>query len=397
MVGACGGIGSTVALGLAALRKRRAAMTGLVTALPPFAPLDLIDPAEIVVGGHEIRQQTLIEAVRSSHRNAGLFDEDTIRACAASLRRMQDNVRPGTLYAANPAVRGMADRNNLIIKRTAAGTVAQLANDLTAFRGRHRLDHVVVVHVASSEPQCRRLAVHGDYAGLAKALRAKDGKVLPASSLYALAAVEAGCSFINFTAAPGIDVLAIQQRAQDKGVSFMGRDGKTGETLVKSVLAPMFAWRNLTVRSWVGHNVLGNRDGEVLSHPPTKAAKIGTKDRTVETIVGHPVDTRVSIEYLPSVDDWKVAWDFVHFEGFLGTKMNLQFVWQGSDSVLAAPLIIDLVRLAAYQWRRGDSGPMPHLACFFKAPMGVPEQDYFSQWRRLLEYVERCASEGAPT
>ncbi|MCH7814466.1 MAG: myo-inositol-1-phosphate synthase, partial [Planctomycetes bacterium] len=100
----------------------------------------------------------------------------------------------------------------------------------------------------------------------------------------------------------------------------------------------------------------------------------------------------VSIDYVRSLDDWKVAWDFIHFEGFCGTKMNMQFTWQGSDSILAAPLVIDLARLTAHHWRIGESGAMPHLACFFKAPMGVSEQDYASQWQRLLAYVEGCTS-----
>ncbi|MCP4248440.1 MAG: myo-inositol-1-phosphate synthase [bacterium] len=392
MIGACGGVGSTVALGLAALAKGRIGSTGLVTALPELAALDLIDPDRLVVGGHEIRAQTPLEAVRAGHRDAGLFDEELIRACTPALRRMQENIRPGTVHGAGPAIREMADLDRAAEDRTAADAVHRLASDINEFRDRNRLVHVVVAYVGSTERQTRLRRVEAKYEKLIKVLGRRDDGQLPTSSLYAVAAVEAGCSFVNFTPSRGIDLPALRDEAQRRGLSFMGRDGKTGETLVKSVLAPMFGWRNLSILSWAGHNLLGNRDGQALSDPATKAAKIRSKEQVVDRIVGRDVDSHVSIEYMRSLDDWKVAWDFIHFEGFCGTKMSMQFTWQGSDSILAAPLVIDLARLTAHHWQIGRSGAMPHLACFFKAPMSVTEQDYPSQWRRLLAYVEDCAS-----
>ena len=207
------------------------------------------------------------------------------------------------------------------------------------------------------------------------------------SHLRSLAAIEAGCPFINFTPSLGIDVPAIRERADHLGLPYMGRDGKTGETLVKSILAPMFAMRNLSVLSWVGQNILGNRDGAVLRDPKTRLSKIQTKDKIVSRIVGRSPTTLVSIDYVPSLDDWKVAWDFIHFEGFLGTKMSMQFTWCGSDSILAAPLIIDLVRFAALEYKRGGSGPMRHLGFFFKDPIEVEEHDLSTQWQWLVEHV----------
>jgi myo-inositol-1-phosphate synthase len=208
--------------------------------------------------------------------------------------------------------------------------------------------------------------------------------------LYALAAMEAQCAFINFTPSPGIDVPAIRERADQLGLPYMGRDGKTGETLVKAILAPMFAMRNLSVLSWVGQNILGNRDGAVLRDPRTRQSKIKSKDKIVSRIVGGHPTTLVSIDYVPSLDDWKVAWDFIHFEGFLGTKMSMQFTWCGSDSILAAPLVIDLARLAALAHARGEAGPLRHLAFFFKDPMDVDEHDLVSQWQRLLKGVTKA-------
>ncbi len=175
--------------------------------------------------------------------------------------------------------------------------------------------------------------------------------------------------------------------ARTTGSLFAGKDGKTGETLLKTVLAPMFAARNLKVMSWVGHNIFGNRDGLVLDDPANKSSKVETKDRVLNEILGYRPSSVVTIEYLPDMGDWKTAWDHIHFQGFLGTKMALQFTWQGCDSLLAAPLAIDLARLADLEKRRGGSGPMPHLACFFKSPEGHPDHDFFKQFTFLTDYL----------
>src|SRR5439155_10605575 len=200
-------------------------------------------------------------------------------------------------------------------------------------------------------------------------------------------AIDLGWPYVNFTPSLGASFPAIQELALQRGAAVAGKDGKTGETLLKTVLAPMFALRNLRILSWVGHNIFGNRDGLVLDDPANKESKIRTKDQLIQQIVGYKPETHVSIEYIPSMDDWKTAWDHIHFQGFLGTKMILQFIWQGCDSLLAAPLVIDLARLALLAQRRGESGILSHLACFFKSPMGVTEHDFFRQFELLEEYV----------
>ena len=152
----------------------------------------------------------------------------------------------------------------------------------------------------------------------------------------------------------------------------MGCDGKTGETLLKSVLAPMFARRNLQVMSWVGHNIFGNMDGRVLDDPANKQAKIASKDHLLGEILGYRPQTLVSIEYIESLGDWKTAWDHIHFAGFLGTPMTMQFIWQGCDSVLAAPLVLDLVRLTELARRRGEIGAAARSwPAFSRARLGV--------------------------
>ena len=168
----------------------------------------------------------------------------------------------------------------------------------------------------------------------------------------------------------------------------MGCDGKTGETLVKSALAPMFRYRNLRVLSWQGYNMLGDRDGVVLADEENRATKIESKDRLLGQILGYPLHSKVTIDYVPSLGDMKTAWDFVHFEGFLGHRMSMQFTWQGCDSILAAPLVLDMLRLTDLAVRRGESGPMKHLACFFKSPVDVSEHDLHAQWHDLVGWLQ---------
>lgn len=300
---------------------------------------------------------------------------------------MQRNIVPGTLFGADAAIVRMGEGGTAGKDLSAAAAVERLASDIRAFQRKNKLDQVVVIHAASCEPPFSLGAPHSSWKKLSKAMARRGADVLPPSSLYALAAIEADAAHVNFTPSLGVSVPAIEERAKDRGLPYMGCDGKTGETLVKSALAPMFATRNLSILSWVGQNILGNRDGEVLSNPATRAAKLKSKDKTVARIVGGSPTTRVSIEYVPSLDDWKVAWDYIHFGGFLGTKMSMQFTWAGCDSILAAPLVIDLARFAALERRRGATGPMTHLAFFFKDPMQVEEHDLPSQWRTLVQHA----------
>ncbi len=387
LVGACGGVGATVALGVAALAKKRTETIGLVSERPEFRSVPLDDPARFAFGGHEIRSETLLSAIDGLHVRSGLFDDRLIRDCALPLRAFQKEIRPGTTLGASRVVSAMADRKEADGDKSALEAVERLSADMTSFRQRRGLDRVIVIHVASSEPPMPRSTACSTWRSLRPVLGRRGKCALSSSSIYALAAVEAGCPYINFTPSPGIAVPAIRERAHELGLPYMGSDGKTGETLVKSVLAPMFAMRHLEVMSWVGQNVLGNRDGAVLDDPKTKQSKLRTKDRVVPRIVGGSPHTRVGIDFVPSLDDWKVAWDFIHFRGFLGTKMSMQFTWQGSDSILAAPLVIDLARFAAWEHRRSAVGPMRHLAFFFKDPMDVDEHDLTSQWKRLVEHV----------
>jgi len=386
-IGAFGGVATTTAVGLASLRRSLVASTGLVTGLDLFRDLALPRFDEIVVGGHDVRRVGFLESARELQAKSGVFEDRLLAAGKEQLAEWDKNVCPGTVRGAGKTVAKLSSWNGVSERGAPADIIERLADDLRAFRDRHRLAHVVVINLASTEPPFDLSPVHATWERLSKAIRKKGETVLPASSLYAIAALGQGFSYVNFTPSLGSSLPAVEELAEARGALYGGQDGKTGETLLKSVLAPMFRYRNLNVLSWVGHNIFGNRDGLVLDDPENKRSKIKTKDQVVTQILGYKPQTHVSIEYIESLDDWKTAWDHIHFSGFLGTKMVLQFTWQGCDSLLAAPLVIDLARLTLFEQARGGRGLMRHLACFFKRPLGVDSHNLFEQWRMLEDYV----------
>jgi myo-inositol-1-phosphate synthase len=389
LVGACGGVGTTATLGLAALSRGLIDETSLVTALPLFGALGLDSPRQFVVGGHEVRRSSFSQTVRELQARSNIFDHDLAAACSPDLEAWDANVRPGTVLNAGPTIARLADLPEAHRFDGARAAIEQIQTDLRGFRERHRLEQVVVVNVTSTEPPFAPADEHTTLARLNAALDRKP-PVLPASSLYAYAALDLGMPYVNFTPSLGASIPALEELALARKAPHGGKDGKTGETLMKSVLAPMFALRNWEILSWVGHNIFGNRDGQVLDDPANKASKIKTKDALISQIVGYKPQTHVSIEYIQSLDDWKTAWNHIHFRGFLNTKMTLQFIWQGCDSILAGPLVLDLARLALLAQRRGESGVLTHLACFFKNPTGVAFHDFFKQFA-LLEAYARSA------
>jgi myo-inositol-1-phosphate synthase len=154
----------------------------------------------------------------------------------------------------------------------------------------------------------------------------------------------------------------------------------------------MFVSRHLEVLSWVGHNIFGNLDGKVLDNPVNKAAKLQSKDQLLSEIFGYTPETLVSIEHIASLGDWKTAWDHIHFKGFLDTPMTMQLTWQGCDSLLAAPLVLDLVRFTLAAHRQGETGPLTFLSSFFKSPLSVEEHAFSKQYQWLLDWAKQASS-----
>ncbi|RLS81402.1 MAG: myo-inositol-1-phosphate synthase [Planctomycetota bacterium] len=394
LIGAWGGVATTVVVGLAALRKGLTDTTGLVTSLPPFAGLDLMNWDEVVVGGHEIRETTYLAEARVLIEKSHVFNEKTLTAISSQLAKFDANVRPGTLVNVGAKIESLAGPAALKTRNETAGqAVSRLAKDLTKFKADHKLDRVIVVNVSSTEPPPPDEVRSWKWVDIQKSLASKSHSPIPASTLYALAAMQSGSHFVNFTPSIGSDLPGLDEYARQQQVLHAGRDGKTGETLMKAVLAPMFAARNLKVMSWVGHNIFGNLDGKVLEDPANKANKVKSKDHLLTEILGYKPQTLVSIEYIESMGDWKTAWDHIHFQGFLGTPMVLQFTWQGCDSLLAAPLVIDLIRLTEREARRGKIGLMSHLGSFFKSPMGTDEPAFAYQFQELMQWVHSVTNE----
>jgi len=388
LIGAKGGVATTMMTGLAALARRAIDPVGLVTATPSFAGLDLVDFPEIVIGGHDIRSGPLAAEARRMWTDSRAIPPELLAEAGDFLAAVEDRLRPGTVVGSGERIRSLAEGSAAAFVETPRQAVERAGADITAFAKAERLDHVVVVNLASTEPPPDR-PIPLDFAEVEPLLDDAEACPLPASSLYFLAAVAAGASYVNFTPSAGGTPACLQELARDRGVAQAGCDGKTGETLLKSVLAPMFAARHLEVMSWVGHNIFGNMDGKVLDDPRNKAAKVRSKDHLLAAILGYPPQTHVSIEYIESLGDWKTAWDHVHFRGFLGTPMTLQFTWQGCDSILAAPLVLDLVRLVERARRAGERGTLDWLACFFKSPLGVAEQSFAAQAALLGDWVRR--------
>lgn len=392
LIGASGGVGTTAALGLAALSRGLTDTTSLVTALPLFEGVALDEPAQFVVGGHEIRRAGFRQTAAELHERSNVFEEHLLAACQDQLAEWESNIRPGTVLGAGPTISRLADRPEVHEAASPRAAIEQIKADLNAFRQARKLDQVVVVNVSSTEPPFDSHESHASLERLNAALDRRQA-VLPASSLYAYAALDLGLPFVNFTPSLGATLPALEELALARRTVVAGKDGKTGETLLKTVLAPMFKHRNWEILSWVGHNIFGNRDGLVLDDPVNKSSKIKTKDQVISGVVGYRPQTHVSIEYIESMDDWKTAWNHIHFKGFLGTKMIMQVIWQGCDSLLAGPLVLDLARLALWGQRRGEAGVLKHLACFFKNPHGVTVHDFFEQFAMLEAHV-RATKEG---
>lgn len=389
LIGGRGAIATCVAYGVAGLRRGLVSGVGLPSEAPPLDELGLVEHADIVLGGHDICTRDLSTSAGELVA-AGILPADLVAAVSDDAARYEAELRPGILDAPETGFADLDPRAAALGSLPPRQQLEAIVGDLDAFQEREGLARIVVVNVASVEGAAQHQDAWNSLEAFEAALDAEV--VQPASVLYAYAAIASGRPFVNFTPSLGAGLPALLELSESRGVPVAGNDGKTGETLVKTVLAPMFRARALKVLAWQGYNMLGNRDGEVLRDPDHKSAKLRTKDDALRSILGDgspDLHTKVGIDYVPSLGDWKTAWDFIHFEGFLGTRMSMQFTWAGCDSALAAPLVIDLARLADHAARRGQGGVLEHLACYFKAPLAVDEHDFHRQHELLVRYVRR--------
>ncbi|WP_447007711.1 inositol-3-phosphate synthase [Saccharothrix isguenensis] len=372
LIGARGSVATTAISGLLALRAGLAPTTGCVTERPELAGAPLPGWNHLVVGGHDVVDTGLVKRAEQL-ADSGVLPHRLLGPVAAGLRAADDEVREGY----HPVTH----------RGSQADAARRLAADITDFRERHGLARVVVVNVSSTEPPVPATPEHDDLALLEQALADPARSVLPPSSVAAYAALSAGCPFVDFTPSTGIALPALDELARRERLPYAGRDGKTGETLLRTVLAPMFTARALRVRSWSGTNLLGGGDGATLEDPAHADSKIVSKARGLAALLGDGVTAPLHIDNVPDLGEQKTAWDHVSFEGFLGARMSLQLTWTGLDSSLAAPLVLDLARLVAAAHAAGRVGALGALAFFFKDPLGSDEHRFAEQTRELYRWA----------
>ncbi|MHC2068727.1 inositol-3-phosphate synthase [Bremerella sp. T1] len=387
LIGAKGGVATTTIVGLLALKKGLTESVGLVSELKQFEHLNLVGWDDIVIGGHDIRETSLLDEAYKMVFESRAIDGRLVEKIKDDLTALDANIHDGTLINAGKKITEYAHEKLQALQETPREAVDRLKGHIADFAKANDLDNVVMVNISSTEPSVDGEQFPKTWKELQPQLASNECK-LPASSLYGIASLELGYPFINFTPSLGTALDALDDLAKSNDTCHMGHDGKTGETLLKSTLAPMFANRNLKVMSWVGHNIFGNMDAKVLDDPENKKTKAVSKDRLLSKIFGYTPQTLVTIENIDSMGDWKTAWDHIHFQGFLGTPMVMQFIWQGSDSLLAAPLVIDLARFADLAQRKGATGLQTQLSSFFKSPLGTEENDFAKQFRLLEEWTD---------
>ncbi|GHH82027.1 hypothetical protein GCM10018793_40790 [Streptomyces sulfonofaciens] len=355
LIGARGSVATTAVTGCAAVAAGLHPPTGMLTEAPPFASCALPALSSLVFGGHDTVDCPLPKRAEALAAG-GVLPHGLPTALAADLAAADREITAG-----GPLPGDIRTEDQLI---------EAFAADMTAFVRRNDLARAVVVNVSSTEP-------------------APAGSALPPSSLYAAAALRAGCPYVNFTPSTGLHHPRLREAASACGLPYAGRDGKTGQTLLRSVLGPMFAQRALTVRAWSGTNLLGGGDGASLADPAAAAAKNAGKERVLADTLGTVPEGEVHIDDVPALGDWKTAWDHIAFDGFLGSRMVLQTTWQGCDSALAAPLVLDLARLVARAHEAGLTGPRPELGFYFKDPDDGASSALPRQYDALLAFARR--------
>lgn len=358
-VGLGGAVATTAIAGLELIRQGVIGSEGLP--LSDRTVPGMVDPCQVAFTGWDFNEADLASALRF-HK---VLTEQQIEHASPRLSRMTP--KPALMderFCRN--IKG----GNILLTNTRRGAAAQIAADICAFREAERLDQVVVMNVASTE----RVTDMGAPAlasidAFEQALD-EDDEIISPAMIYAYAAITTGCAYANFTPSTAAEIPALLALADRHKTPLAGRDGKTGQTFLKTVIAPALRARALKVEGWYSTNILGNRDGEALSDPASLASKLGTKGDVLADMLGYEVpDHIVQIQYYRPRGDEKEAWDNIDVTGFLGQKMQLKINFLCRDSILAAPLVIDIARCLDIALRRGEHGPIEALGVFFKAPM----------------------------
>ncbi len=283
--------------------------------------------------------------------------------------------------------------------------VEEVREDIRKFKEEKHCERIVVMWAASTEVYIPMSEEHKGLSVFEKALKENNTAVISPSMCYAYAALAEGCPFIMGAPNLCVDIPAMWEFAAQKKVPICGKDYKTGQTMLKTVLAPMLKTRMLGLSGWFSTNILGNRDGEVLDDPGSFKTKEVSKLSVIDTILQpelYPdlygdVYHKVRINYYPPRKDNKEGWDNIDLFGWLGYPMQLKVDFLCRDSILAAPLCLDLVLFADLAARCGFSGIQTWLSFYFKSPMHdfetIPEHDLFIQYSKLKNTLRTIIGE----
>ena len=384
IIGLGGAVGTTMVAGIELLKKNLIGKEGLPLAeLPENLTKNLAGYENIVFGGWDLFGEHLAKAAEEhevlTHKQFVAIEEE--------LRR----IRPWRAVGNKEFLANIEGENQFSTGNTLRETIEKIRADLLGFK--EICDQAVVINLASTE----KLADEGNeifnsIADFERALDANSNEISPAM-LYAYAAISEGVSYGNFTPSVSADVPALVEFAEKNKVPIAGKDGKTGQTMIKTVLAPAFKTRALKVEGWYSTNILGNRDGLALSNAESLASKVKTKGSVLDDILGYKVkDHLVDIRYYRPRKDNKEAWDNIDITGFLGQPMQLKVNFLCKDSILAAPLAIEIARLLDLAKRCGKGGIQEQLSVFFKLPMikkhEKPEHALHKQEEMLFKWLE---------
>ncbi len=381
-------IGSLVELGTIRLGKRTEGRSPRIRDLFDLAALD-----DIVFGGWDIFEDDSYRAAQT----AGVLEPSLLDRVKGEL----EAVRPMPAVFDRRYVKRL-DGPHVKKGRTKRELADALIDDIHAFRRRHDCSRLVLIWCGSTEVYMKEAAVHQSVEALEKGLQEND-PAIPSSMIYAYAAIKEGIPYAN--AAPNLsaDIPALIELAARNRTPIAGKDLKTGQTLIKTIMAPGLKARLLGVRGWYSTNILGNRDGEVLDDPESFKTKEESKKSVLDYIfqphlypgLYDDLHHVVRINYYPPRGDNKEGWDNIDLVGWLGYPMQLKINFLCRDSVLAAPIVLDTALFLDLAKRANMAGIQEWLSFYFKSPMHAPglypEHDLFIQLMKLkntLRYLK---------
>ncbi len=373
-------IGSLTQLGTVRLGKRTDNRTPMIKDFLPLAGLN-----DLVFGGWDIFEDTAYEAAQ----NASVLEKTQLER----LKEPLSAIRPMKAVFDHEYVKRINGPN---VKQTGTkmDKAEMLMDDISQFRTNHNVDRMVMIWCASTEVFHRPGAVHQTLKDFECGLMKDDPDIAP-SQIYAYAALKSGIPYANGAPNLTTDTPALLDLARDRNVPICGKDFKTGQTFMKTLIAPGLKMRMLGLSGWFSTNILGNRDGEVLEDPGSFKTKEETKLSSLEQILQPKLYPdlykdfyhAVRINYYPPRGDSKEGWDNIDIFGWLGYPMQIKIDFLCRDSILAAPLVLDLVLFMDLAQRCGMRGIQEWLSFYFKAPMTAPglypEHDIFIQLMKL--------------